>query len=72
MKKFVMRKLPIKTVILILLVGIPILSILGEFRYVAGDYAGVSEINIQQMPNAYGAALERAGKDDGEHVWKFL
>lgn len=65
---FVIRKLPIKTVILILIVGIPILSVLGEYRYVAGDYFGVSEINIQQMPDAYSAALERAGKDEAEFI----
>ena len=60
----VMRKIPFKAVILILLAGIPFLSFLYEFRYVASEYSAVSEINLQKVPDTYLATFERTSKND--------
>ena len=60
---FVMRKLPMKTIILLLLIGIPVLSALYSYRYVAGKHFSVSEINLQEVPAAYKDALDLAGKE---------
>jgi len=70
---FVMRKLPKKTIILILLLGIPILSVLYSYRYVASQYFSVSEINLQKVPDAFLSALDRTEKEEkGSKVYRIM
>jgi len=70
---FVMRKLPMKTIILILLIGIPILSVLYSYRYVASQYFSVSEINLQKVPDAFRSALDRTEMEEkGSKVYAII
>jgi len=70
---FITRRLPKKTIILILLLGIPILSVLYSYRYVASQYFSVSEINLQKVPDAFLSALDRTEKEEkGSKVYGIM
>jgi len=59
---FIRRKLPKKIIVVLIMIGLPVFAILGEYRYVTTTFYKASEIDLSATSQAFLAAKTRSDR----------